>query len=215
LDRKAREAGVRVLGTGVNPGFVMDLLPLMAATVSRQVKSVKIERVVDVATRRMQLQRKVGVGISVKAFQQAADAGGIGHVGLRESLFMVADTMGWRLDDVIETIEPVLAQGRQNTEYFAVDKGFVIGLKQSATGVMSGRHVVQLNLEMSISAANPHDSVEIDGVPPVKLVIPGGITGDIATASIMTNCVPAIARSRETGLLTMRDLPVVPYYRPR
>jgi 4-hydroxy-tetrahydrodipicolinate reductase len=214
LDRRAREAGVRVLGSGVNPGFVMDLLPLMAATITRQIKSIKIERVVDVATRRMQLQRKVGVGISVKAFQQAADGGGIGHVGLRESLFMVADTLGWRLDDVIETIEPVTATGRQNTEFFAVDKGYVIGLKQSATGVMSGRNVARLDLEMSIGARDPHDSIEIDGVPPVKILIPGGIAGDVATASIMTNCVPAVARSRETGLLTMRDLPVVPYFRP-
>ena len=200
LDRKAKEAGVRVLGSGVNPGFVMDLLPLMAATVTRQIKSIKVERVVDVSTRRMQLQRKVGVGISVKAFQQAADAGGIGHVGLRESLYMVADTIGWRLDDVIETIEPVLAQNRQNTEYFSIDKGYVIGLKQTAAGVASGRQVVKLDLEMSIGAKNTRDSIEIDGVPPVKLVIPGGIHGDIATASIMTNCVPAIARSRETGL---------------
>jgi len=215
LDRKAKEAGVRVLGTGVNPGFVMDLLPLMAATVSRQIKSIKIERVVDVSTRRMQLQRKVGVGISVKAFQQAADAGAIGHVGLSESLYMVADTMGWRLDDVAETIEPVIAQNRQNTEYFSVDKGFVIGLKQSATGVAYGRQMLRLDLEMSIGAKNPHDSIEIDGAPPVKLLIPGGIHGDVATASIMTNCVPAIARSRETGLLTMRDLPLVPYFRAR
>ena len=215
LDRKAKEAGVRVLGTGVNPGFVMDLLPLMAATASRQIKSIRIERVVDVSTRRMQLQRKVGVGISVKAFQQAADAGAIGHVGLRESLYMVADTMGWRLDDVAETIEPVIAQNRQNTEYFSIDRGYVIGLRQSTTGVVSGRQMLHLDLEMSIGARNPHDSIEIDGAPPVKLLIPGGIHGDVATASIMTNCVPAIARSRETGLLTMRDLPLVPYFRAR
>ncbi len=115
IDRKAKDAGVRVLGTGVNPGFVMDLLPLAVATACRQVKSIKVERVVDVATRRMQLQRKVGVGLSVKAFQQAADAGALGHVGLRESLYMVADTIGWKLDDVTETIEPVIA--KQSAEY--------------------------------------------------------------------------------------------------
>jgi 4-hydroxy-tetrahydrodipicolinate reductase len=108
----------------------------------------------------------------------------------------------------------VIASNRQNTEYFSIDKGYVIGLKQSAAGVVSGRQVVRLDLEMSIGAKNTHDSIEIDGVPPVKLMIPGGIHGDVATASIMTNCVPAIARSRETGLLTMRDLPVVPYFRP-
>ena len=215
LDRRARESGVRVLGTGVNPGFVMDLLPLMAASASRQVKSIRAERVVDVATRRMQLQRKVGVGLSVKAFQAGADGGGVGHVGLRESRLMIADTMGWRLDEVKETIEPVVAREKQNTEYFAVDKGYVIGIKQSAAGTSSGRQVVRLDLQMSLGAKDPHDSIEIDGSPPLKLHIPGGIAGDVATASIMANCIPLMARSRQTGLLTMRDLPVVPYFRPR
>jgi hypothetical protein len=215
IDRKAREAGVRVLGTGVNPGFVMDLLPLMLATASRQVKAFRVERIVDVSSRRMQLQRKVGVGLSVKAFQAGADAGGIGHVGLRESVQIIADTIGWRLDDVTETIEPVLARNRQNTEFFAVDRGFVIGLKQSAVGTVATRPVIRLDLEMSVGAKDPRDTVEIDGTPPLKMVIPGGVPGDVATASIMANCVPAIARGRQTGLLAMRDLPLVPYFRPR
>jgi 4-hydroxy-tetrahydrodipicolinate reductase len=151
----------------------------------------------------------------VKAFQIAADGGGIGHVGLRESVYMVADTVGWRLDDVKETIEPVLARNRASTEFFSVDRGYVIGLKQAAIGTTSNRAVVRMDLEMSVGAADPHDLIEIDGTPPLRLQIPGGVPGDIATASIMANCVPAIARSRLVGLLTMRDLPVVPYFRPR
>ncbi len=215
LDRRARDHGVRVLGTGVNPGFVMDLLPLALATVSRQVKSVHVQRVVDTSTRRMQLQRKTGVGLSVKAFQQGANSGGIGHVGLRESALMVADTMGWKLDDVSETLEPVIAPERRQNEYFSVEKGFVMGLRQSAVGVMGRREVVRLDLEMSLGAKDPRDIIEIDGRPPVKVMIPGGIAGDTATASIIANCVPALARSRSVGLLTMRDLPLAPYYRPR
>src|SRR6266571_8575330 len=80
LDRKARETGVRVLGTGINPGFAMDLLPLMMTTVCQQIKTIKVERVVDVGSRRMQLQRKVGVGLSVKAFQHGVDSGALGHI---------------------------------------------------------------------------------------------------------------------------------------
>lgn len=215
LDRRAREAGVRVLGTGVNPGFVMDLLPLMVATVCRDVKSVRVERVVDTATRRIQLQRKTGVGLSVKGFQFGVDGGSVGHVGLRESVFMIGDTLGWRLDDVTESIEPVLARERLKTDYFSVERGYACGLKQSARALVSGREAIRLDLEMSLGAKDPHDSLEIDGKPPVKLVIPGGVAGDVATASIMANCVPAVARSRMVGLLTMRDLPVVPYFRPR
>lgn len=214
LDRRARETGVRVLGTGVNPGFVMDLLPLVLATACRDVKSVRVERVVDTARRRIQLQRKTGAGLSVKGFQQGASAGSIGHVGLRESVFMIADTMGWSLDDVSESIEPVTAKERMKTEYFSVERGYVIGLKQVARGVMAGREVVQLHLEMSIGAENPHDRIELHGTPPLQVVVPGGIAGDLATAAITANCLPAVARSRATGLLTMRDLPAVPYFRP-
>jgi len=215
IDRRARETGVRVLGTGVNPGFVMDLLPLMVATASQHLKSVRVERVVDVATRRIQLQRKVGVGLSVSGFQQAASAGAVGHVGLRESTLMIADTLGWRLDDVSETLEPVIAHERRKTEYFSVERGYALGLRQSARGLVSGQELVRLDLEMSLGAKDPHDSIMIDGRPPIRVVIPGGIQGDIATASIIANCLPAIARSRMTGLLSMRDLPVVPYFRPR
>jgi len=213
LDRRAKETGVRVLGTGVNPGFVMDLLPLMLATATRQVKTVRVTRVVDVTTRRIQLQRKAGVGLSVLGFQQAANAGAVGHVGLRESAMMIADTLGWRLDELSETLEPVVAKERRKTEYFSVDRGYALGLRQSARGLVSSKEVLRLELEMSLGAVDAQDRIEIDGQPPIRVVIPGGIHGDVATASIIANCVPAMARSRLTGLLSMRDLPLVPYYR--
>jgi 2,4-diaminopentanoate dehydrogenase len=213
LDRRAKETGVRVLGTGVNPGFVMDILPLTLATATRQVKKIHVERIVDLSTRRIQLQRKAGVGLSVLGFQQAASAGAVGHVGLRESVMMIADAFGWRLDDLSETLEPVVATERRKTEYFSVDKGYALGLRQCARGLLSGQEVLRLDLEMTLGARDPHDSIEIEGQPPIKIVIPGGIHGDVATAAIIANCVPAMARSRMTGLLSMRDLPSAPYSR--
>jgi 4-hydroxy-tetrahydrodipicolinate reductase len=216
LDRRARETGVRVLGTGVNPGFVMDLLPLMLATVSRQVQSVRVTRVVDTSTRRVQLQRKTGAGLSVKGFEEGARGGAIGHVGLRESVFMIADTLGLKkLDEVTETLEPVVTRTRMRTEYFSIERGYVAGLKQTARALVDDREVVRLDLEMSMGAANPRDVIEIEGTPPVRVEIPGGIAGDVATASIIANCVPFVAHSRMVGVLTMRDLPVVPYFRPQ
>lgn len=215
LDQRARETGVRILGTGVNPGFVMDFLPLVAVTACQQVKSVRVRRVVDVATRRIQLQRKAGIGLSVKGFQQSASAGAVGHVGLRESALMIADTLGWKLDDLSETLEPVVGQESHRTEYFSVERGYAVGLRQSVVGTVSDQEVVRLDLEMSLGAKDPHDSIEIEARPPLKLHIPGGIPGDVATASIIANCVPVIARSRSVGLLSMRDLPLIPYFRPR
>jgi 4-hydroxy-tetrahydrodipicolinate reductase len=215
LDRRARETGVRVLGTGVNPGFVMDFLPLVLATACQEVRSIHVQRIVDVSTRRMQLQRKVGVGLSLEGFQRGAGEGSIGHVGLRESLIMIADTMGWRLDDVHETIEPVIARSRVATEFFAAERGYVIGLRQTVRSLSAGREVVRLDLEMSAGARNPRDVIRIEGVPPITVEVPGGLQGDQATAAIMTNCIPAVTRSRAVGLLSMRDMPVIPYLRPR
>jgi len=215
LDRRARETGVRVLGTGVNPGFVMDFLPLVLATACQKVRAIQVERVVDAASRRMQLQRKVGVGLSVEGFRHGVDDGTIGHMGLRESVFMIADSIGWRLDDVAETIKPVIARGRYTTEYFSVERGYVRGLQQSARGVSAGREVVRLDWETSVGAKDPRDVIRIDSEPPVEVRVPGSIQGDRATAAIMTSCIPAVAHSHAVGLLTMRDMPALPYLRPR
>ncbi len=215
LDRRARESGVRVLGTGVNPGFVMDLLPLVMMTACQGVKAIRAERIVDVSQRRIQLQRKAGVGLSPQGFQRGATDGAIGHVGLRESVFMIADTLGWQLEDTIETLEPVISRERKKTEFYSIEKGYSVGLHQSARGIMGGNEVIRLDLEMSLGAREPRDAIEIDGTPPVRMVIPGGIQGDAATAAIIANCVPALAQSRQVGLLTMRDFPMLPYYRPR
>jgi 4-hydroxy-tetrahydrodipicolinate reductase len=215
LDRRARETGVRVLGTGVNPGFVMDLLPLIMLTAVHTLRSIKVERVVDLRNRRIQLQRKAGVGLSPAGFKQGVADGALGHVGLRESLMMIADTLAWRLEDVTETIEPVLSKERARTDVFSIDKGYAIGLQQTAAGIMNGQEVIKLTLHMSLGARDPRDVIAIDGDPPVRVHLPGGIQGDAATAAIVANCVPAVARSRMNGLLSMRDLPLLPYYRPR
>jgi 4-hydroxy-tetrahydrodipicolinate reductase len=163
----------------------------------------------------MQLQRKVGVGLSVEGFRRGVDDGTIGHMGLRESLFMIADSMGWRLDDVAETIEPIVARTRHRTEYFSVERGYVRGLRQSARGISAGREVVRLDWETSVGAKDPRDVIRIDGEPPVEVRVPGSLQGDRATAAIITSCIPAVARSRAVGLLTMRDMPALPYLRPR
>ncbi|HEY5638864.1 MAG TPA: hypothetical protein VIW01_02330, partial [Dehalococcoidia bacterium] len=101
------------------------------------------------------------------------------------------------------------------TEFYSVEKGYALGLRQSARGVMGGNEVIRLDLEMSLDAREPRDAIEIDGTPPVRMVIPGGIQGDDATAAIVANSIPAVARSRQVGLLTVRDFPMLPYYQPR
>lgn len=196
LDAEAKGNAVTVLGTGINPGFVMDTLAVALSGVCQRVERVRLARIVDVSTRREQLQRKVGVGLSIDEFQAKAATGRFGHVGLKESCWLLAEGLGWRLDALEETIEPVAgADGR------------AAGMRQQARGTLGGRAVIEALVEMSAGAARPRDEIEVVGTPPVRMVIEGGIQGDAATAAVVLNMVPRVLAG-PPGLVTMLDLPV-------
>ena len=197
LDSEAKANGVTLLGTGVNPGFVMDTLAVTLTGVCQSVESIRLKRIVDVGTRREQLQRKVGVGISIEEFRKKAAAGRFGHVGLRESCLLIAAGLGWDLDSIDETLEP-----------YPGSDGKAAGQLQTAICTMHGKRVIEAVVQMSAGADNPRDEIEIDGVPPVHLVIKGGIAGDQATAGVILNAVPLVIESNP-GLVTMLDLPVL------
>lgn len=212
LDQRAREAGVAILGVGANPGFAMDAVFLLLATACRQIRSVRITRVVDITPRALELRHEVGIGLTPEGFAQVAGNGSGGIPGLRESLLMIAHTMGWRLDDIRETLEPIIARRRLRTDYFLVDKGYVQGLRHTVSAVAAGREIIRLELEISLEAENPRDELVVEGKPPIRVSIPGGQQDDQATAAIMVNCVPAVVRRGMSGLLSIRDMPLAPYY---
>lgn len=208
LDRTAKAHNVTLLGTGINPGYAMDALPLMLTAPCASVRSVRVTRVVDAARRRGPLQKKVGAGLSEAEFAEQVRAGSVRHVGLPESLAMLAGSLGWPLDTVHDTIEPVIAQQPIVTEFVRVEAGQVAGVRQIASGTRNGGEVVRLELQMYVGAADPRDEIEIDGDPPIRAVVPGGFHGDIATAAIVVNAAPAVVRAAP-GLATMMDVGVV------
>jgi len=195
LDREAKAHGVTVLGTGVNPGFVMDTLVLALSGVCQQITHVTAVRVVDVSTRRVQLQRKVGAGLPLDEFQRRVAERTLRHVGLEESARLIAHGLGWSLERAEETLEPIVAAD-----------GTAAGVHQTARAWMDGREVLLLDLEMSNSASDPRDEILIEGKPPVNIVVRGGVPGDLATAAIVVNAIPVVVDARP-GLLTMADLP--------
>jgi hypothetical protein len=207
LDAAAKDWGVALLGTGVNPGFVMDKLVVTLAAVSQRVEHAKAVRIVDAATRRQPLQRKIGAGMTVDEFRAQVASGVIKHVGLPESVAMVADSLNLPVEQITETIEPVLAQQRVQTEFVTVESGQVAGVHQIARGVGGGKELVYLELQMYVGAKDPADSVALKGHPNISLVIPGGSHGDIATASVVVNSIPVILDA-PAGLRTSRDLPI-------
>lgn len=210
--RRLRDAaaanGVTILGTGINPGFLLDTLPLSVSVVCQEVGRIVARRVVDAGQRREPLQRKVGAGLELEEWRRLQAAGRIRHVGLPESLRLLAAGLGWTdLDFGEETIEAVVAQEDQRTEYLQVRSGQAAGVRQVVAATRDGREVIRLELEMYVGAKNPADSVTIDGTPPVNLEIRGGVHGDRATAAVVANMMPRVHRAAP-GVVTMAELTV-------
>jgi hypothetical protein len=212
VDALAKKHGVTVLGTGVNPGFVMDALPLFMTAVCKDVQKIHVERHVDAGTRRYPLQRKVGAGMTQEAFREQIAAKAMGHVGLLESIYLVAETLGLSLDDVHEAVEPVMAQKELKTAYFSLKPGDVAGIKHTAEGMKNGEKILTLDLRMFVGCESPYDAVHIVGTPEIRLRIEGGIAGDQATVAVLVNSVPAVVAARP-GLVTVKDLPAPHFFR--
>ena len=207
LDAEAKTWGVALIGTGINPGFVMDKLLITLSAASQEIESARAVRIVDASKRRLPLQKKVGAGMSIEEFRAQVAAGAIKHHGLPESVAMVSDALGLSVDEITESIEPVVARERVQTPFLEVAAGQVAGVHQVARGFAGGHEKIYMELQMFVGASEPADTVEIIGNPNLSLTIPGGTHGDIATASVVVNCIPAILAA-PAGLRTSRDLPM-------
>ena len=207
----AKKAKVAVLGTGVNPGFVMDALPITLTGVCERVQAVRIDRVQDARIRRLPFQQKIGAGLTREQFQRKVDEGSVRHVGLAESVSMIADALGWKLDRITDEIQPRIATETVSSDYLAVDAGYVCGIEQDGIGHRDGVPVITLHMEAYLGAPESFDSVEITGSPALKMKIVGGVHGDIATASIVVNSLPKILEV-PPGLHTMRDMPIPSFF---
>jgi 4-hydroxy-tetrahydrodipicolinate reductase len=207
LDEAAQRSAVTVLGTGINPGFVMDTFALVLAGTCQSVDSIEILRHVDVATRRVQLQQKVGAGLNLEAFQERHAAGRFGHVGLQESAWMIAAGLGWQIDDFEHTLEPVIAMEERESPDILVPPGYAAGTNETLQALVGGRPRITMHLRMELGAAEPRDEIRIHGTPNVDLLVSRGFQGDPATAAIIVNSLPHVIAARP-GLLTMADLPL-------
>jgi 4-hydroxy-tetrahydrodipicolinate reductase len=205
LDHAARRAGVAVLGTGVNPGFTMDALPIALTAVCERVDRIEVHRVQDAGIRRLPFQQKIGAGLALDEFRRRVHAGTVRHVGFTESIQMIADAMRWKLDRIVEDVAPKIADGPVSSDFLAVSRGQVSGIVQTGTGYVAGAAAIALRLEAYLGAPQSYDSVLIEGSPRLYSKIEGGVHGDIATAAIAVNSIPAVIAA-EPGFRTMRDV---------
>jgi len=206
LDDLAMRHGVTVLGTGVNPGFLMDTLPIVLSAACQEIRNIRVERVIDASKRRLPFQRKIGVGLTPDEFKRMIDKGRItGHVGLKQSIAMIAEALKLDLEGIVEEqVKPIIADRAVESHGVKVDEGDVLGLMQIAHGIIDGENFITLIFKAYVGA-DEYDSIKIDGVPEIKQRISPCIHGDLATAAIVVNSIPKVINA-PPGLKTMMDL---------
>jgi hypothetical protein len=204
IDAYAKGMGLSVLGTGVNPGFVIDTLPLCLTAVTNEVLRVAVSRRVDISERRLPLQEKVGIGLDKETFERLAAEGEVGHVGLEESARLLAYGLNWEFVEVSNTIEPTISEESSSVELTSLEKGDVDGLHQTSVGKTEDGKEVKLDLTMRVGV-EPRDEIVVEGEEHRRLIIPNGVFGDTATAAMAVNCAKMLV-SAAAGLLTMADV---------
>jgi hypothetical protein len=211
IHQLAKKYKVAILGTGVNPGFAMDALPITLTAVCERVDAIRVDRIQDARIRRLPFQQKIGAGLTREQFQAKVDDASVRHVGLAESVSMIADAMGWKLDRITDEIQPKIAAGAVSSEFLTVEPGLVCGIIQDGIGYRNGQPIITLHMEAYLGAPESFDSIEVTGSPTLKSKIAGGIHGDVATASITVNSIPKIL-DVAPGLHTMRDMPLPSFF---
>jgi len=209
LDALAKKHQVTVLGTGINPGFLMDTLAITLTGLCQKVERIKVTRLMNAATRRIPFQKKIGAGLTEDEFKDKIRRGNItGHVGLEQSMSMIAAALAWKLDKIIiDKVQPVIATKPVSSEAIKVEKGNVAGLKQIARGIKNGKEKIILDFRAFIGAEEEYDAIDIDGIPPIHEKISPCVHGDHGTVAIIVNSIPKVINAPH-GLVTMKDLPL-------
>lgn len=211
IDEAAKASNTTVLGTGINPGFLMDSLPTFMTAVCQRVDSVKVSRLQDASFRRGPFQKKIGAGLELPEFEALVAEKKIRHVGLAESVYLIADSLGWELDRVEDNISPVMAESPLESSIIKVPVGGVAGVQQIGKGFVNGEEKITLVFRAALGESDPCDTIEIQGDPTIKSTIDGGVNGDVATCAITINAVKQVIRS-QPGLKTMAEIPLVSYF---
>ena len=209
LDTLAKKHDATVLGTGINPGFLMDTLVITLTSACEKIERIEVTRVMNAGTRRLPFQKKVGAGLTVEEFQQKINEKQItGHVGLEQSISMIASALAWKLDEVlVQPVEPVITKKNVESKDIKVNAGKVAGLKQKAKAIMKNREVINLDFQAYIGAEEEYDSITIKGVPNINQKIQPCVHGDIGTVAVVVNAIPRVINA-PAGLFTMKDMPV-------
>lgn len=216
LSEKINELAVKnfvsILGTGVNPGFVLDTLIITLSAACRKINSIKASRINDLSPFGSTVMRTQGVGTTPEEFERGlADGSIVGHIGFKQSIPMVAKALGIEIDEILETREPIISNTYRETPYVKVEPGMVCGCCHIGYGMKNGKAVITLEHPQQIhpeaEAVETGDYVDIEGDPDMHLCIKPETPGGIGTMALAVNMIPQVVASLP-GLKTMMDLPL-------
>jgi len=207
IDAAAKRAGKTVLGTGVNPGFLMDSLPLFITSIAQKVNHIDVTRVINASKRRGPFQAKIGSGLTAEQFNVRMAEGRMGHVGIPESTAMIFDTLGKNLVKFENSVVPVIAEMPVKTPFFDVQAGHVRGLHQTSTAHTEDGKFLSLTFRAALDEEPDGDTITIQGRPDLIVKLQG-TNGDLATVAMAVNAIKN-TKNAAPGVVTMRDLPIV------
>jgi 4-hydroxy-tetrahydrodipicolinate reductase len=210
LDKICKKYKISLLGTGVNPGFLMDFLPTVLTGVSKSVEKIEVTRVQNASVRRIPFQQKIGAALTVEEFKKKQKAGTLRHVGLPESVDFIAARMGWKLTKKTESLEPVIAEQEITAGYKPIEPGMACGVEQIGRGYVGKKVVITLHFRAAVGEPKSYDTIRISGEPNIISTIDGGVNGDVATCAITLNAIHSVLLAKP-GLVTMSDIPAVAY----
>ncbi|MDH7563736.1 MAG: hypothetical protein QHH24_02470 [Candidatus Bathyarchaeota archaeon] len=209
LGTLAKKHDVTVLGTGINPGFLMDTLVITLTAPCQKIEKIEAVRNMNAGTRRLPFQKKIGAGLTAQEFNRKIKNKKItGHVGLEQSIAMIAGALAWKLDSIsVENAEPVIAEKTVESREIKVESGKVAGLRQMAKGFIGNKEVITLDFRAYIGVDEEYDAITITGFPNISQKIQPCVHGDIGTIAMVINSIPKVLNA-SAGLVTMKDLPV-------
>lgn len=218
INALAEEYGVSVMGTGINPGFILDAMIVAWSSICLRVDKIEAQRVNDLSPFGPTVMASQGVGTTVEEFERGvADGTIVGHIGFPESIGLIADAMGWEIDEVVETREPIVTSVERSTPHVTVKPGDVAGCKQIGRGYSKGELKIELihpqQIHPEMEGVNTGDYIKIIGEPSVQMVNSPEIPGGKGTYASTGNYIPLIVDA-PAGILTVVDMPIPRFWAP-
>lgn len=212
IDRLAKEHGVSVLGTGINPGLIMDILAVCLTGCMTDVDSVQCKRVNSLSPFGPAVMEEQGVGLSVEAFKAGvADGSLAGHVGFAESVGLISEALGWKLSGFQQQMEPIVTSVDRKAPYGFAKAGDVAGVNMTGQGMVDGQVKIDMihpqQIEPELEGTHTGDYINLMGDPEVHMEIRPEVNGGVGTIAMCANMIPHVINA-EPGLRTMLDLPV-------